>query len=127
MKYDLNEVRTWDMVLGYENFDGNIRILYWSASAVYLYTAENDEMIPIDKDTHLSIFYSIIDDIRYVAYIRQLMLDYLTENIYLMNHYPVKSPDLMKRVIDYAVYMKQTADVNAGLRLLISRNATFGR
>ena len=93
---------------------------------LYICIRQKTTKIPIDKDTHLSIFYSVIDDIRYVAYIRQLMLDYLTENIYLMNHYPVKSPDLMKRVIDYAVYMNQTADINAGLRLL-SRKAAFSR
>lgn len=102
--YSLDEVKDWKMVFGYENFDGNIRILYIAGSNnAYLYKAESDEMEYIDNSKHLALFYRVIDDARYVAYITKNMLKYLAENVYFMNHYPLKSKEMMRRIMDFAV------------------------
>ena len=99
--YDEEEVKYWKMLLGYDNQEGNIRILYNVGLKYYLYISEEDKMELIKSSYHLAVFYRLIDDIRHVAYITRDILDYLTRNSFLMNHYPMKSSELMIKMFDY--------------------------
>lgn len=88
-------------VMGYSDFNGNIRLVYVWGSYASIYKSEQDRRVTIDRSKHLALFYAIIDDINEVAYIKQSILKYIADNVYLMNHYP-KSASLMKLLFEYA-------------------------
>lgn len=89
-------------VLAYNDFSGNIRLLYLSGNYARLYKADMNSNTFIDKSKYLELFYAIIDEINEIAYIKECILRYLANNVYLMDHYP-KSQGLMKLLFEYAV------------------------
>lgn len=101
MNYDPEEVSGWKMLLGYDDENGNIRILYNIGLRYYLYIHEEDRMERLKSSYHLAVFYRLIDEINHVIYITKDTLDYLTRNAYLMNHFPTKSQDLTAKMFEY--------------------------
>lgn len=102
--YTSEDLQSMMVLIGYEDFHGNTRMLYQKGSRFYKYIPEKDEMQEIENtEQRLGLFYAIIDDIKYVAYIKRAILKYLANNAYYMTHYPLKSENLMDLIMQFTV------------------------